>query len=465
MALRIGRSIDMLEGEVAALVLEHLPLRTVQALMCAWRDVAVLLPKCLKTGASLWDWACAARQPFQLFRAMDGELCNCLQTVRADPRYSFHVQYWSVPHFLGSTENDRGLLWFVGSLRGWRPGQKEWNQATIAADTAPVFSLHFFPRQDDPSVHPSCTKPSRTPEAEDGSQEVAFYDSGMNDLVAVRARDPSLLMKRCGAASAMATSPVMTWLLLVHWKLLLGQPAYCLAGSFLGSGEFCLTSATFGGSDDELPVLELVVVSCGTWAPMASLLEELWAEAAWPSTEEGLPDCLNLAPEDVDNDTRSPSEMHQICAVQRFQKALYLRALAALPCEAPSPELFFGTKTGAAQGRSWKVRRLAAPGTELEELSRVVDPKRRPAPGAGGAGRGGRPAGFQGGRDLGRLRKAPEAVLRERTEARRPPRCRGLGHQGVLDHKNGNGMLARTACSGEGSALSSWGSEGSKAIT
>ena len=230
--------------------------------MCAWRDVAVLLPKCLKTGASLWDWACAARQPFQLFRAMDGELCNCLQTVRADPRYSFHVQYWSVPHFLGSTENDRGLLWFVGSLRGWRPGQKEWNQATIAADTAPVFSLHFFPRQDDPSVHPSCTKPSRTPEAEDGSQEVAFYDSGMNDLVAVRARDPSLLMKRCGAASAMATSPVMTlgghaakqrlflfpfrpflpslslkreqpcraagprtWLLLVHWKLLLGQPA------------------------------------------------------------------------------------------------------------------------------------------------------------------------------------------------------------------------------------------------
>ena len=95
-------------------------------------------------------------------------------------------------------------------LRGWRPGQKEWNQATIAADTAPVFSLHFFPRQDDPSVHPSCTKPSRTPEAEDGSQEVAFYDSGMNDLVAVRARDPSLLMKRCGAASAMATSPVMT---------------------------------------------------------------------------------------------------------------------------------------------------------------------------------------------------------------------------------------------------------------
>ena len=28
--------------------------------------------------------------------------------------------------------------------------------------------------------------------------------------------------------------------------------AYCLAGSFLGSGEFCLTSATFGGSDDEL---------------------------------------------------------------------------------------------------------------------------------------------------------------------------------------------------------------------
>ena len=32
--------------------------------------------------------------------------------------------------------------------------------------------------------------------------------------------------------------------------------AYCLAGSFLGSGEFCLTSATFGGSDDELPVLE-----------------------------------------------------------------------------------------------------------------------------------------------------------------------------------------------------------------
>ena len=190
--------------------MEHLPLRTVQALMCAWRDVAVLLPKCLKTGASLWDWACAARQPFQLFRAMDGELCNCLQTVRADPRYSFHVQYWSVPHFLGSTENDRGLLWFVGSLRGWRPGQKEWNQATIAADTAPVFSLHFFPRQDDPSVHPSCTKPSRTPEAEDGSQEVAFYDSGMNDLVAVRARDPSLLMKRCGAASAMATSPVMT---------------------------------------------------------------------------------------------------------------------------------------------------------------------------------------------------------------------------------------------------------------
>ena len=169
----------------------------------------MLLPKCLKDGASLWDWACAARQPFQLFRAMDGELCNCLQTVRADPRYSFHVQYWSVPHFLGNTENDRGLLWFVGSLRGWRPRQKEWNQATIAADTAPVFSIHFFPRRDDSSVHPSCTKPSRTPETEDGSQEVAFYDSGMNDLVAVRARDPSLLLKRCGAAS-MAPSPVMT---------------------------------------------------------------------------------------------------------------------------------------------------------------------------------------------------------------------------------------------------------------
>lgn len=169
----------------------------------------------------------------------------------------------------------------------------------------------------------------------------------------------------------MAPSPVMTWLLLVHWKLLLGQPAYCVSGTFLASGKFCLTSAAFGGSDDELPVLEVVVVSCGTWAPMASLLEELWAEAAWPSPEEGLPDCLNLAPEDVDNDARSPSEMHQICAVERFQKALYLRALAALHCEDPGPELFFGTKSGSAQGRSWKVRRQAAPGTELEEIPTV----------------------------------------------------------------------------------------------
>ena len=32
--------------------------------------------------------------------------------------------------------------------------------------------------------------------------------------------------------------------------------AYCVSGTFLASGKFCLTSAAFGGSDDELPVLE-----------------------------------------------------------------------------------------------------------------------------------------------------------------------------------------------------------------
>ncbi|CAE7601980.1 unnamed protein product [Symbiodinium microadriaticum] len=395
MAPRVGHSkIDLLEGEVAALVFEHLPLRTVQALKCAWRGVAMLLPKCLKDGASLWDWACAARQPFQLFRAMDGELCNCLQTVRADPRYSFHVQYWSVPHFLGNTENDRGLLWFVGSLRGWRPRQKEWNQATIAADTAPVFSIHFFPRRDDSSVHPSCTKPSRTPETEDGSQEVAFYDSGMNDLVAVRARDPSLLLKRCGAAS-MAPSPVMTlgyavWAAFGFWQtkppiplehpLEVAPRAACLLRVWHLPGlwqvlfdERCVwwqrrRTPCSGGGGCQLRHLGAHGLTFGGALGGSRVALPRGAQKA---VEEGLPDCLNLAPEDVDNDARSPSEMHQICAVERFQKALYLRALAALHCEDPGPELFFGTKSGSAQGRSWKVRRQAAPGTELEEIPTV----------------------------------------------------------------------------------------------
>ena len=211
----------------------------------------------LGAGASLWDRPCATRQPLHLFRRMDLELCKCLQAVRSDPRFSFHVHYFSVPHCLGHTENDRGMLWFVGSLRGWRPGLQTWHQTAIAEDTAPVFSIHFFPRAGDGNVHPRCTLPHRTPSGGDSAAVTALFDSGMYDLVAVQGCDPSRMLRRCGAASLSNSScSLLTWLLLVHWKLLLGQAAYCVSGTFRSSGEFCLTSALFGGTEDELPMLE-----------------------------------------------------------------------------------------------------------------------------------------------------------------------------------------------------------------
>lgn len=379
---------------ILSLLLDYLHLRSSLAFLAARRLAPELRPRYLnELELSLWDATGLANMPFRVISAMDMELQRCQEHVRSNPCiHSFHVHYASAPCVLGVNADDRESLSNLGSLRGWRPGDRRPARQGDAAKgisavpehTEPGFEIHLFPKSGSKAMHEKATLPWRgsTSPGHRSPPADGFVDHGLYDLVAVRAREPMLMLMNF-SSSLFTSRPLFTWLIHAHVRLWGDEPSLFVLGTFAvegGKGRFKLSS--FQGGDSGMP-LTCCSVSTPEWSMMSSILRDVHPVPTGTLSDESvLPDCLNIGAEHEDNDARNSFCTPEYEMVQRFHVrfGILVRDLAA-PDNATEETLILTEENSEMRyettddsGCIWTLERRFVVWNEEEDVSEVLKP-------------------------------------------------------------------------------------------
>lgn len=284
--------------------------------------------------ASLWDTACLLELPFNVLRARNEGLMLCLNTVRSDPRYSFHVHYFGALAECGLTERDSSKLDSVGSLKNWRPGDPrpsreddEVKGLGIDDSYTADFEVHVLPASEHVAIHPKATRASRGchDSNDSGNDAGTFFDIEYG-IGLVCARSPSDSLRGCGAVKAVhpALNPALVWLFQADYGLVGPGDSVFILGCFdAGSDNFVLASfhEQYFRMEDPPELVQSVLVRHKKWNDMARLVERCW-KSAGIMNRDNLPSCFRPL---ADTDLRSPWEMRsdQFHEPLRFQAALH----------------------------------------------------------------------------------------------------------------------------------------------